>query len=292
MSTLGDLVTTISSSLHSFTGLQELSTWLTSGINSTVTLIPVSSGDTVIRGIAEIDDELIYVHSSDATGLTLAPFGRGYRGSTAASHSANAQVIVDPIFPKLEIKRAINQCIEGLYPQLYQIKTTTLTYSASVVGYSLPADCDGVVQVKSALTTDPLNYWNPISRWSYDAASPLTNGRALNIIDSLPVGSSVKVSYMSKFGTFASDASTLASIGLPESYADLVLYGTASRMLRFLDPARLQVSAVENLSRSGVVASGDAGKIANQLYAMYQQRVSEEREKLLDLTPPQIHFSR
>jgi hypothetical protein len=102
----------------------------------------------------------------------------------------------------------------------------------------------------------------------------------------------VRVVYRAPFGTFASDSATLDSVGLSESHADLILYAVTARMIRFLDPARLQVAAVENLSRSSVVQSGDAAKVANQLYAMYQQRLVEERIRLLQLTPPQIHFTR
>jgi hypothetical protein len=62
-------------------------------------------------------------------------------------------------------------------------------------------------------------------------------------------------------------------------------------MVRFLDPARLQIGAVENVSRSAVVQAGDAAKIATQLYAMYQQRLVEERTRLLELDPPSINFT-
>ena len=36
----------------------------------------------------------------------------------------------------------------------------------------------------------------------------------------------------------------------------------------------------------------EAGRVANQLYAMYQQRLTEERRRLLELTPPSINFTR
>lgn len=292
MTTLGDLIASVHTSLHSYTGMQERVTWLTGGIDASVTSIAVGSTDAAIKGITEVDSELLYVDSADAGVLTLTPFGRGYRGSTAATHSANAEVTIDPAFPKVEIRRAIEQCIAGLYPTLYQVKTTDINFEVMPVGYDLPADCEKVLEVKASLSTDPYNYNMPIYHWSFDAHSPEATGRSLNLYQNLQPGSVMRVVYMAKFGTFASDAATLASVGLDDSMADLILYCVTARMIRFLDPSRLQGMSVENLSRASVVNAGDAGRVANQLYAMYQTRLQEERRKVLDLTPAQIHFTR
>jgi hypothetical protein len=142
MSTLGDLVNSIHSALHSYTGIQEQQTWLTAGIDADDTALTVASLDAAQRGIAEIDDELVYVASTDdANGVELAPFGRGYRGTTAATHAINSAVTFAPAWPKAEIRKAITQCLDGLFPQLYQIKTTDISYLPNPVGYDLPADC-------------------------------------------------------------------------------------------------------------------------------------------------------
>lgn len=292
MSTLGDLMGSIASSLHSYTGVQEQSTHLTSTVTASELSLNVAASEQMMRGIIEVDEELLYVDVSSGNVLTIAPYGRGYRGSTAAAHSTNAQVVGDPSFPKSEIRRSIDQVVAALYPTLYQTKNTDLTYQSLPVGYELPADCDQVLEVKYLAPGDPFDFWAPIQNWRFDATSPLATGKSLNFAVNLPAGSTVRVVYQAGFGTFAASTDTLESIGLKESYADLILYGVAARMVRFMDPARLQVRTVENLSRSGFVQVGDAGKIANQMYAMYQQRLAEERKKLLDLTPSQIHFTR
>lgn len=294
MSTLGDLISSIAASLHSYTGSQEQSTHLTASMTSSATSASVASSESVMRGIAEVDEELMYVDVSDANTLTIAPYGRGYRGSVAASHNSNAQVISDPAFPRCEIRRAIDQCMAGLYPTLFQIKTADIISNPQTVGYELPADCEAVLEVKFQTPLDPWDYWIPIPNWRFDPTSPEPTGRVLNLAGAqgIPTGSTVRVTYQAAFGTFASTSDTLASVGLRESHADLLLYGVTARMIRFLDPARLQLASVENVSRAGAVGAGDAGKIANQLYAIYQQRLTEERKKLLLLTPTQINFTR
>lgn len=292
MTTLGDLIGSISSSLHSYTGVQEASTYLTAPVTASSLSFAVNSSEQVARGIAEVDDELVYVDVADSNSLSIAPYGRGYLGSTAASHLTNAQLTVDPTFPRCEIRRAVDQAVLGLYPHLFRVTSTDLTYTPAPTGYALPADCEEVLDVKWRVSTDPTNYWQPIYNYAFDASSAEVSGKALNLFEWLPTSSTIRVVYQASFSPFTSNTDTLASAGLKEDWADLILYAVTSRMVRFLDPARLQIRSVENVSRAQVVPSGDAGKIANQLYAMYQQRLIEERRKLLDLHPTRINFTR
>lgn len=292
MTTFGDLVSSIHTSLHSYTGVQEVSTYLTSEVLANEFTMSVGSSEAVLRGIAEIDDELVYVDSSDSSVLSIPPFGRGYRGSTAATHAQNTQVTFDPIFPKVEIKRAILQTVEGLFPQLYQIKSTDIAYAPQPIGFDVPADVESILEVKASTSGDPYNYWQPIYQWAFDPTSPEATGKSLNIFEYLQPGSTIRVVYRAKLGTLSANTDTLTSAGISESWADLILYGVTSRLMRFMDATRIQVSSVENLSRSAVVQGGDAGKIANQLYAMYQQRLTEERSRMLELTPARINFTR
>lgn len=284
--TLAQLVADVHSALHSYTGVQEQLTYLTAACTDSDTTLSVAGSENVMRGIAEIDDELIYVEASDSGTITLPPFGRGFRGSTAAAHSENAMVTFDPAFPKVAITRAINQCIEGLYPLLYQVKSEDLSSSSALtVGYALPADCDGVLAVYGQYPSDPQDYWTPVTRWSFDSDSP--DGNILNLYGVYAPGTDFRVVYKAKFSDLVTD---FATSGLSESYADLIIYCVTARLIRFLDPARLQLGNVENISRSQVVQAGDAGRTANQLYAMYQQRLVEERRRLLELHPPVQHF--
>jgi hypothetical protein len=98
------------------------------------------------------------------------------------------------------------------------------------------------------------------------------------------------VVYKAKFGQLVNDSDTLDSVGLTDNHIDLIVYAVAARMIRFLDPARLQLASVENVARGQLVAAGDAGKIANQMYAMYQQRLAEERRNLITSIPPSMNF--
>lgn len=294
MTSFAELVGTIHSSLHSYTGLQEQMTHLTAPVTSSATTLSVADSAEIRKGIIEVDDELMYVTAADSGSLTVAPFGRGFRASTAAAHSANVAVVSDPAFPRVEIKRAINQTIDGLYPTLWAIQATELSDYTPVVGtYALPAGCEGVNEVMVLEPGDPTQTWVPLLAWSFNpTAADIDGGKAITINAQLVPGARVRVTYRTKFEHLVDDSNELFEwAGVPDSCADLILYAVAARMVRFLDPARIQVPSVENISRSQVVQAGDAGRLANQLYAMYQQRLAEERRKLLSTNPTRPNFS-
>jgi hypothetical protein len=119
--------------------------------------------------------------------------------------------------------------------------------------------------------------------WRYDG------GTAITLTDQIPVGAEITLACEQPFGDLLT-LGNFAAAGIPESAADLIEYAVTAHMIRYLDPQRLTLTSVENVSRAQVIQAGDASKIANQLYAMYQQRLQEERRKLLLLNPPTINF--
>lgn len=286
--TLRQLVDSIESSLHSYTGIQETYTWLTADADASTTTLSVDDSTQVMRGIAEIEDELLFVHAADTDVVSLAPFGRGYRGTTAAAHTANTPLLFDPAFPRAEVKKRINAVIASLHPTLYQIKTTAFTGDGFSLNLPLPVSADQVTSVSYQVPGDPTGYWQTHQDYRTDPLNQ--DGNALLLGYPVTAGAQAQVTYRAPYGALSADTDTLADAGIPESCADLIEYGVTAHMLRFLEPARLQITAMENVSRAQVVQAGDASKVSAQLYAMYQQRLSEERRKLLLLLPPTINY--
>jgi hypothetical protein len=288
MTSFLELTESVLTHLHSYTGAQETYTWLTVGADADDLTLTVNTSDSFYRGIAEIEDELVFIDTADSGALSLAPFGRGYKGSTAASHAANTLVLFDPSFPRAEVKKRINQVIAGLYPTLYQVKTTSFTSDGIDLNIVLPADAGKVLGIAYQIPGDPTGFWRPFQAYRVDPKS--SDGNVLLMGYPIATGATVQVTYQAPFGALSANGDTLSSIGLPESCVDLIQYGVTSHMIRFLDPTRLMVTNVENVSRAQVVQAGDAAKVATQLYAMYQQRLAEERRKLLLLNPPTINY--
>lgn len=282
MTTRSELITSILSSLHSYTGLHEQVVALASPLSDSALTVSCTSTDAARRGIAEVDEELIYVDSVSGNDLSLPAFGRGYRGSTAASHATGAMLTIDPAFPRVEVGRAIDQTVAGLFPKLYQVKETTLESQVTDISYALPTDVEQVLRVEAKVAGDPSDYWNPLVDWELEKS---TGTPQLNL--QAGPGWTVRVVYVARFGAVTTD---LATAGIPDSYEDILVYLVTSRMIRFLEPARLQLGSVENISRAQMIQAGDAGRTATQLFALGQQRIAEERRLLIEAFPPRPNY--
>jgi hypothetical protein len=267
-------------------------------------ILSLGSTESLGKGIVEIDEELLWVDSYDrvANTATVAPYGRGYLGTTAATHSADAKVTISPTFPRFNIKRAINDTVRSLGASIFAMKTTTFTFNAAVSTYAFAN-----LNIKNILTVHwqdigPSKEWRPIRKYDFDAvANPeafgyvtgTDNVQTITLGEAPISGRTVKVVYATDPVAFTTNAQDYATqTGLPESTRDVVILGAAYRLLSVLDPARAaQVSpqADETDSKRPFGASQTATK---QLYALYSQRLAEETKAQQQNYPPRVHFSR
>lgn len=308
--TLSNMIDEVLINLAGYTFQQDRSTYLTSAVTTTTSssasplILNLGSTDSVGKGIVEIDEELMWVDSYDRVSntATVAPYGRGYLGSTAATHAADSKVTISPTFPRHSVKRAINDTIRALGANIFSVKTTTFTFNAAVSTYAFAN-----LNIKNILTVSwqtigPTKEWQPIRRWDFDAsANPeafgYTSGtdqvQTITLGEAPISGRTVKILYATDPVAFTTNSQDFATqTGLPESTRDVVVLGTAYRLLSFLDPARAAMvspQADETDSKRPYGASQSATK---QLFALYTQRLNEETKAQQQNYPPRVHFSR
>ncbi len=308
--TLANMMDEVQVNLAGYTFQQDRTTYISSAVSTTTSssasplILSLGSTESLGKGIVEIDEELLWVDSYDrvANTATVAPYGRGYLGTTAATHSADAKVTIAPTFPRFNIKRAINDTIRSLGSNIFAMKTTTFTFNAAVSTYAF-ANLD----IKNILTVHwqdigPSKEWRPIRKYDFDAvANPeafgYTSGtdqvQTITLGEAPISGRTVKVVYATDPVPFTTNSQVYTTqTGLPESTRDVVILGAAYRLLAFLDPARAaQVSpqADETDSKRPYGASQTATK---QLYALYSQRLAEETKAQQQNYPPKVHYSR
>ena len=121
MSTLSELIDQTVSEIGSYVKNQESVTILTNSLTSSDLTMSIDDATALSKGIVEIDDELIYLKkviqvnsTAQILGASGAPAGRGWKDSTAAAHSLGAIVRNNPLFPRIQIKRALLDTIKGM----------------------------------------------------------------------------------------------------------------------------------------------------------------------------------
>jgi hypothetical protein len=300
MSTFAQLVDEVRTNLSGYTLRQDRITYLTNpgGINTTALNISIGNSENLAKGVVEIDDELIWINTFDKNNLTLNAipgFGRGYGGTTPSPHAENAQVTLTPTFPKVNVKKAINDTINSFYPKLFQVASTTFTFNAAQITYALPDDARDVLFI-SWQTPGPSREWLPVNRWRIDRmanVSAFNTTRTLSLYDKIVPGRTVQVYYSTIPNNLTNANDDFATVtGLPESSRDVVTLGAAARLLSYLDTGRINLSSAEADINDTKLPSTAGASASKYVYALYQQRLNEESTKLQDRFPIRVHYTK
>ena len=303
--TLTELINEVLINLSGYTYQQERSTYLTQAVttltspSSSPTILSVGSTDNIGKGVLEIDEELIWVDSFDrvANTATIAPYGRGYLGTTATTHAVDAKVTVSPIFPRYSIKKAINDTIRAVGTQLMAVKNTTFTYNAAVNTYGFnDLNIDRILRMDWQ-DVGPTQEWIPIRRFDIDSQADETvwgsGAQTVTIGDYVTAGRTVKVTYISQPDTLVSSSDVYeTTTGLPASSKDVIVLGASYRLLSFLDPARAGQISPQADETDGKRPYGASASATKQLYALYTTRLREEIVAQQGQFPLRVHYSR
>ena len=306
MATLEQLTDRVESMLHGYSLNTESTTWLTGAVTSaTQTAINVNDASVVSRGFIQVNDEIMYVSSTNNIDniLTVAPWGRGQRGTTASTSHANAsKVTVSPLFPRIEIKKAINDTLNAMYPQVFAVGQYQFPYIAARTTYDVPDEIQNVLSVTHQVI-GPSKEWLPVRAWQIDrVANPTAFGDGTNFGHSLGIyspvvpGRTVNVAYSKRPSLFNIDSSAdqeySTITGMPTYSEDVVVYGAAWRMISFIDPSRLGPLSAEAdvLDNQRGARSGE--NAARFLYNIYTTRLNEVAENQRRQYPIRSHYQR
>lgn len=289
-STFLDLQNRVKQLLYGITWDQEQYTYLTNSIGASDTTIVVNDATQISRGLIEIDSELLNVQTFNPSTntLTIFPFGRGFYGSTATTHAANASVINNSKFPKIRVQESINDIINEVYPTLFAVKSANFNKIAVQYGYGLPADADEILNVNYAVI-GPSQIWPSMRRWRFDPNADSSNfptGKSIHLLEEVTPGRIMRVTYIGQPSNLVNDTDEFAAVtGLPETAKDCIVYGAAAKLMVAYDAARLQMDSVEASERAALTQPTSAANTSKYFMAIYQERLDLEGKKLRDRYP-------
>ena len=306
MSTLEQITDRVETLLHGYSLNMESTTWLTGAVtDTTTTSISVNDATVVSRGFVQIGDEIMYVNSTNNIDnvLTLSPWGRGQRGTIATTHDNSSRVMVSPLFPRYEIKRAINDTLNAMYPQVFAVKQYQFNYIAARTTYDIPDDAQNILSVTHSVI-GPSKEWLPVRAWQIDrVANPTAFGDGTNFGHSLGIyspvvpGRPINVAYSARPTLFditptATSQEYATTTKMPDYSEDVVVYGAAFRMISFLDPSRLGALSAEAdvLDNQRGARSGE--NAARFLFNIYNTRLNEVAENQRRQFPIRSHYQR
>jgi len=305
--TFTDMINEVSMNLSGYTLTQDRSTYLKAPVTTTTsssaspTSLSLGSTDNVGKGIVEIDEELLWIDTYDRVGntATVAPYGRGYLGTTAATHALDAKVTISPTFPRFTIKRAINDTINAIGSSIFAAATTTITSNAAVAAFRLPTT-GATLNIRNILSIayesiGASKEWVPIRTWRFDSnanSTAFTSGQTISIYDAIPSGRNIQIVYAKDPLPFTANTEEFPTqTGLPESCKDVVILGATYRLLTNLDPARSSMVSPQADEVDSKRPYGSSQSLTKQVYALYSQRLAEEVKSQQDKYPIRVHYS-
>jgi len=286
MATLNQLTEQTLGEVNSYVKNQESVTVITSATTAGDATMLVDDATALSKGIVEIDDELIYLKkiiptsgSIQVLGTTGNVIGRGWRGTTATSHTAGSVARNNPIFPRNQVKRAINETIKAMnFPC---ITYETFTFNGSDYSYIMP---DALVDITGISwdVPDSSGVWQIIKNYRLDTnyydATTSTIKQALILKESPMPGRTVNVQY-TKYPTAITDNQELTVSGLPSSCEDVVRLGAMYRLLSTVDPGKVVATTVSADALDQPVQAGASTNTARYIFQLYTVRLQEEIAK-------------
>lgn len=290
--TFGSLITEVIDSLQGWGTSNDQVVTTTTALSAGGTTIQVDDTDDIGRGIIEIDSEIMYVASAENGTVYLTPWGRGYKGTIKSTHAAGSPVWIAPSWPRSVVGREINNLVKALYPQLFAVGQYSFNASMSnSYQYEVPADVERVLSVQWKWGGYP-NY-ETMKAWELDFTSNRSDyntGRSLIIGDPIPAASNVTVTYAKAPSRMVNESDSFAATtGLPASARDVIILGTAQRLIPWQDTARLPVQTVPSDMVDSLKPVGNAQSNAQYIRALYQARLEEEIRIQQNKYPTRAH---
>lgn len=286
--TLDELVTEIIHTAQGYSIAPDRIVALSSSLDDAALSFTVTG--IVSPGLVEIGDELIYVTSVDeGTGTcTVHPRGRGWQGSTAASHAVGDVVVDGPALPRHRTAAAINDVISSMFPSLYAVGVTEAVTDGLFV--EVPADAEFVLDVRRYGVDGE---WHRVRAWEAEmaSASAATTGKAVRL-PTVGVGHDVRVVYAVRPEQLTTGDATWSTTGLSLAVKDIVVTGVLSRFAQVLDVGRLTDRFITSRGDTQQPQLTTGFQMARALKADYQAALDREAHALRTLYPARSHFVR
>ena len=234
------------------------------------------------RGIyVAVDDEVVWITGTQTgTGSSgTIEVKRAMKGTTATAHNPDSVLVVNPFFTRYQVRQTLQDEIRSWAPQVFAVKTETISITNFVSGYDLGAIDPWLSVLDVKLSPDLL--WstpsdqNPIQcQYKVIHSADKTmfpSGNALVVTNPQGVWDSprtIQLVYAAPIDvdTTFNDGDLLTDMGMDTSDLDIPPYGAAWRlavgreMRRMLTEAQGQVSDLTNFPAGYAVGAAEKFK--------------------------------
>ena len=239
--------------------------------------------------VFQIDSELFYIWEAD-TGTKTLTVERGYNGTTAAAHTANAIVTINPRFPRAQCLEALNDEIADLSSPmhgLFQIKTLNIDYngSDSMINLTGVTAIIDLVQVSVRYMTDDYPIARKVRLMRDLPTDDFASGFAIRFDQGVFPGR-LRVVYKAPYTTAATESVDVNSTGgVQETLTDILAIGTQIRLMSPREVKRNFTESQGDTRRSEEVPPGSTRDSLTNIQRLRRERIVAEAARLKQQYP-------
>ena len=260
----------------------KLSVGINGSTTSVVTTYPLNG---LREGVVfEIDSEQMYVWQSTVGTRTLI-VERGFNGTTAASHSADAIITVKPRFPKAQMLDALNAELDDLSAPsngLFRVVTTSLTYNGSdrQLNITSASNILDLIDLRLRYSADDYPVIRGVRLQRDLPTSDFASGFAV-VFDEPVQSGTLRVRYKAPFVRVTNLTDDLQTVSfLPASCEDIVETGVILRMMNAREIKRNFIESQGDTRRSDEVPPGATRDSISNLVRLRRERIVAESARL------------
>lgn len=283
MTTAGQLIDRVANDL--LAGTVEERNKVATGIDASTTTVTFSYPLSGLRegSVFEVGSEQFYVWTVNSSAKS-AVVERGFNGTTAASHSADDIVTVNPRFPRARVLQQLNADLADLSSPLnglFQVKTVDISYNGSdrMVNITGATDILNLIDVRYRYLSDDYPIIRDTRLLSDMPITDFASGYAL-AFDTLVRAGTVRVLYRAPYGQFTSESDTISSVGGSDFLDDVLALGAQIRLMAGREIKRNFTESQGDTRRADEVPSGAVANSMLQLQRLRRDRVIAEAARL------------
>ena len=264
---------------------------LSSSINSSVTSVITTYPLEGLRAgqVCEIDSELMYIWATDSGTKTMT-VERGFNGTTAASHTADAIITVSPRFPRSQVLEAINDEMRDLSSPLnglFQVKTLDLDYNGSDVMVNLTAVTAiiDLLSVSVRYMVDDYPVARKVRLVRDVPTDDFASGYALRFDQGVFPGR-LRIVYKAPYVTASTESSDINTTGgIQDTVTDIVAIGAQIRLMSPREMKRNFTESQGDTRRAAEVPAGAVASSITNLQRLRRDRIQAEAARLMRSYP-------
>ena len=233
--------------------------------------------------IVEIDSELILTKEAESS-TTIDLNERGYRETTAASHTDGTKIYINPEFTRIGLFNAVVQVVTSLYGMgLFRLTQDTSLTPSVTSPIALPSGAKRVVEV---FVRQGSLQWTRLQKGIHYEVLSAFSPPVLQLFTG--VGYSLAVSYTSDFTTPTTEADNLDTLGIPASLQHHFPKAVASVALEGKDIPSVVNEEVKNRLAAEGERVGLGMTVSQALWQAFERQVGRERAVLSERFSNQV----